>query len=118
MFRSMKGGLERIGATWAVGARYRAREECQAIGIYGSGQQAPVSLEAHYRGRPQVKIARVYSPTKEHRKTFAQTMSKKLDMEVVPVDNPRNIMRNAGSVISVTTSTVARGIRGIMCHVD
>ena len=95
---------QRVGATWAIGARHLAKERCETIAIYGSGQQAPAFLEAHCRVRPTVKRVQVYSPTPEHRRAFAERMSQKLEIEVVPVDQPREAMRGADIVMSVNNA--------------
>ena len=95
---------QRVGATWAIGAKYLARERCETIAIYGSGQQAPAFLEAHCRVRPTVKRVQVYSPTPEHRRAFAERMSRKLEIDVVPVDQPRDAMRGADIVMSVNNA--------------
>jgi ornithine cyclodeaminase/alanine dehydrogenase-like protein (mu-crystallin family) len=95
---------QRVGATWAIGARYLARADVDTIAIYGSGQQAPAFLDAHCRIRPGVKRIRVYSPTPEHRRSFADQMSRQLEREVVAVDDPREAMRGAGIVMSVNNS--------------
>jgi len=95
---------QRVGATWAIAARHLAKERCETIAIYGSGQQAPAFLEAHCRVRPTVKRVQVYSPTLEHRRAFAERMGRKLEIEVVPVDQPRDAMRGADIVMSVNNA--------------
>jgi ornithine cyclodeaminase/alanine dehydrogenase-like protein (mu-crystallin family) len=103
---------QRVGATWALGAKYLAKSNCAVIGIYGSGQQAPAFLEAHYLVCPTIKRVNVYSLTREHRIAFANKMRKKLNLDVVAVDEPRDVMKNADIVMSVTTALepVIKGI--------
>jgi ornithine cyclodeaminase/alanine dehydrogenase-like protein (mu-crystallin family) len=95
---------QRVGATWAVAAKHLAKERCETIAIYGSGQQAPAFLDAHCRVRPGVKRVNVYSPTPEHRRAFAERMAQKLEIDVVAVDDPPEAMRGADIVMSVNTA--------------
>lgn len=95
---------QRVGATWALGAKYLARHNCETIGIFGSGQQAPAFLQAHCLVRPGVKLTKVYSPSKEHRTKFATQMSERLKVEVIPVNQPRDVMRGSDIVLSATNA--------------
>ena len=97
---------QRVGATWAIAAKHLAKQKCETIAVYGSGQQAPAFLEAHCAVRPGVKLVKVYSPNPEHRRAFARQMSSKLEIEVIPVDEPRAAMRHADMVISVNDARV------------
>jgi ornithine cyclodeaminase/alanine dehydrogenase-like protein (mu-crystallin family) len=97
---------QRVGATWAIAAKYLAQEDVDTIAVYGSGQQAPAFLEAHCRVRPSIKRAKVYSPTPEHRRAFAERMSTQLEIDVVAVDDPREAARGAGIVMSVNNARV------------
>ena len=95
---------QRVGATWAIAAKHLAKQRCETVAVYGSGQQAPAFLEAHCLARPGVKLVKVYSPNAEHRHAFARQMSSKLEIEVVAADEPREAMRGADMVISVNNA--------------
>lgn len=93
----------RVGGTTGLGAKCLARENARTVGIFGSGYQATAQLEAVCAVR-KIEKAKVYSLNPEHRKGFAQEMSEKLKTEVVPVDEPREAMRNVDIVVGATSS--------------
>jgi ornithine cyclodeaminase/alanine dehydrogenase-like protein (mu-crystallin family) len=94
----------RVGACAGLGAKYLAREDASVVGIFGSGGMARTYLEAFYEVR-KLKRVKVYSPTKAHREAYAKEMTGKLDMEVIAVDTPEKVVRDADIVAGCTDST-------------
>ena len=79
----------RTGAVTAVGTKYLSRESSATLGIFGSADYASMQAIAVCAVRPIQRI-KVYSPTPEHRRRFAQEMERLLEREVIPVDtSPR-----------------------------
>ncbi|MFI5266924.1 MAG: ornithine cyclodeaminase family protein [Chloroflexota bacterium] len=67
----------RVGASSALAARHLARADAKTVGLIGAGNQA----EAQLRGLACVRSlsqVRVYSPTSERRRDFADRMSQEL----------------------------------------
>lgn len=93
----------RVGATSALGAKYLAREDSEILGIYGSGWQAGSHLMATTKVR-NIKKALVYSPTWDNCRSFCMEMSSSLDLEIVPVKKPDEVMASADIVMSCTNS--------------
>ena len=60
--------------------------------------------EAIKQVRP-IETMRVFSPTKKNREAFAADMTKKLDIEIIPVDSAENALRGA-DVVSLTTDSL------------
>jgi len=91
----------RVGATAGVAARYMARKDASVVGMIGSGGMAETHLEAYsvVRAISQVKV---YSPNREHRESYAKRMSQKLDVEVIPLGNPRDVVGKADIVATCT----------------
>lgn len=81
-----------VGADGGIGAKYMAREDASVVGVLGSGGMARSRLDAIRLVRPISRV-KVYSPTKEHRESYAVEMSERLKVEVLPVDNPREVHR-------------------------
>ena len=96
-------GQLRTGAATAVAVSHMARQDAAVVAILGSGRQARTQLEGICRVRA-VSIARVYSPNRDHRRTYAEEMSQKLDVEVTPVDSPRLAVEGADIVVTITDS--------------
>jgi ornithine cyclodeaminase/alanine dehydrogenase-like protein (mu-crystallin family) len=95
----------RVGALAALGVKYLAKQDASVVGMLGSGGMAHSHLEAFAAVR-RLKRVQVYSPTREHRETFAREMSEKLDLEVIPCASPEEAVRGA-DILSTCTSSVS-----------
>ncbi len=93
----------RVAATSAVGAKYLARPDAGVLGMLGSGEQAKAQLLAMTAVRP-IKEVRVYSPNPAHRRAFAETMTRRLDVEIRAVDSAREAVEGADIVNCATNS--------------
>ncbi len=96
-------GQVRTGAASGVATKYMARADAAEVGIFGSGKQARTQLEAVCKVRT-VRRASVYSPNEERRKAFAQEMSQRLQVEVVPVARPEKAAEDMDVICTATTS--------------
>jgi ornithine cyclodeaminase/alanine dehydrogenase-like protein (mu-crystallin family) len=96
-------GQVRTGAASGVATKYMARPESSTVGLYGAGKQARTQLQAVCAVR-KVRRAQVYSPNADHRRQFAEEMSRACDTEVVPVTRPEEAARNLDVVITATSS--------------
>ncbi len=93
----------RTGAMSGVAAKYLACSGSKILGILGSGKQARTQLMALVLARPIRKVL-VYSPNPQHRKAYAEEMSQKLGMEVVPVENAKRVVEAAEILVTATDS--------------
>lgn len=88
----------------AVGAKHLARKDSSVLGMYGCGHQA----EAHLPALAQacdLEEAKVYSPTRENRESFAAAMDERLDLSVRAVDDPQAVCTDADILNCATNST-------------
>ncbi len=93
----------RTGAPAGVASQYLAPAEADTLGLIGSGRQAGGQLLAIRRALPSLRRVRVFSPTREHRESFAKSMSSWLGVEVEAVDSPRKAVEHA-PIVSLATS--------------
>lgn len=93
----------RVGGGAGIGARYLSREDSHVVGMYGSGGMARSYLEAFSCVR-DIQQCRVYSPNAANREAYAEEMSQQLGIEVVAVDNPRDVAKGADILSTCTTS--------------
>ena len=98
-------GRYRTGAVTGVAAKYLTPQNAASVGIYGGGGIAEGQLEAVCAVRP-IKTVKVYSRTPKNRAAFCQRMSKRLEIEVVAVDQPEAVPRDVDIVITASTSEV------------
>ncbi len=93
----------RVGATSGVGVKYLAREDSHSVGLFGSGWQASAHLEAICLLR-KINQVKVYSPTVDHRRSFAAEWAKKLSLDVRAVDAPAEAVKGADIVMAATAT--------------
>jgi alanine dehydrogenase len=92
----------RVGATTAVAVDQIARADAATLGLFGTGKQARCALEAVQLVRP-IRRVNVYSPSAAHRAAFVHDMSGD-GVDVVAVDDPRNVVPGADIVCCATTA--------------
>ena len=93
----------RVGAGAGLGVRYLARQDARVVGMLGSGGMARTYLQAFCNER-RIERVRVYSPTKDHRESYAAEMSDLLDIDVSPADDAESAVRGADIVATCTDS--------------
>jgi ornithine cyclodeaminase/alanine dehydrogenase-like protein (mu-crystallin family) len=91
----------RVGGCAGLGAKYLAREDASVVGMFGSGGMARTYLLAFHQVR-KIRAARVFSPTRENRESYAREMSRQLGIEVIPVERPEAAARGADIVATCT----------------
>ena len=94
----------RVGATTGLGVAEMAREDAGVLGLYGTGNQALPNCRAICAVRP-IRRVQVYSPSVAHRRTFVERMAAAGEkVEVVPLDDPRDVVRGADIVLCATNT--------------
>lgn len=94
----------KTGAAGAVAVDVLARPEASTIGLIGSGPQAAGQLQTVATVR-ELESVRVYSPTSDNRRAFAEEFDAELDASVVAVDSPAEAVSGADIIITATTSS-------------
>src|SRR5262249_19581582 len=70
----------------------------RVLGLLGSGWQAQPQVAAMRRAVPSLERIQVFSPTKDHRESFAQEMTGWLGIPVEPVGSAREALAGADIV--------------------
>ncbi|MDY6765578.1 MAG: ornithine cyclodeaminase family protein [Halobacteria archaeon] len=94
----------KTGAAGAVGVDALSREDAKTVGLIGSGSQARGQLRATVTVR-DIETVWVYSPTEEHRKSFAREMTESLGIDVKAVGSSSEAVKGADIVITATTAS-------------
>jgi len=93
----------KTGAAGAVAVDELAREDATDVGLIGSGSQARGQLRATATVRELDDVA-VFSPTRDHRESFAAEMGGVLDVPVRAVDSAADAVDSADIVITATNA--------------
>jgi ornithine cyclodeaminase/alanine dehydrogenase-like protein (mu-crystallin family) len=89
----------RTGAATAVAARYLARPESKTAGILACGVQGRTNLEALKVLFP-IERAYAYDIHPERQAKYAEEMSRKLGIDVIPVKEPRQAVVDSELVVT------------------
>lgn len=100
----------RTAAVSAVATRLLARGDASELTILGAGVQARVHLEAMLQVR-KIKRVRVWSPTPEHVRAFAERESKRHDVAIEAGGSARGVVKGA-HIICTTTSSRTPVLKG------
>lgn len=104
--RHVKGTADlRTPATSLAGLDRFARRDARRVGIYGSGAQACSTFMGLTELR-KIESAKVYSPTRAHRETFAEKVSELTSVQVEPMDEPRKVAKDVDIILCMTNTTV------------
>ena len=95
----------RTGATTGVGIRHLARKDARTVGLYGTGGQAVNKVLALNSVR-DIDHIKVYSRNADNRRAFCDRMAPMVGIDMTPVDDAREVMRDVDIVICATNSNV------------
>jgi ornithine cyclodeaminase len=95
----------RTAATSGVGFRHLVRRDAATVGLFGSGGQAANQLLALTTARA-IRRVKVYSRDRDNRRRFAETYGRKFDLEIVPVETPREVVQSVDAVLCATNTNV------------
>lgn len=95
----------RTACTSAVGLQDLKPENATALGIFGSGSQARNHLVAFNRVLDHLTSVTVYSPTKEHRESFAAEMTAHVDVDIQAVSTPGEVVSGSDVVLCATSAS-------------
>jgi len=93
----------RTGAVSGVATKHLARKDSKKVGIIGCGMQGRTQLWAVTEVREIEKVY-AYDKVVNARRTFAEEMSKKLGVDIMPVDSAQKAVKDADIIITATTS--------------
>ncbi|HWP35840.1 MAG TPA: ornithine cyclodeaminase family protein [Thermodesulfobacteriota bacterium] len=97
-------GQLRTGAASGVATKWLAAEDAQELAIIGTGKQALTQVAAVAAVRRLARV-RVFSPTPEHRRRFAERLRATFPFEVVEAASVAEAVRDAPIVTLVTRAT-------------
>ena len=96
-------GAIRTGAASGIATKYLARPDAAALGVLGTGRQAPTQMQAVCAVRP-IARALVYSRNPERREAFAQEMTDSLGIPVAAAGSAEEAVASADVVSAITDS--------------
>jgi ornithine cyclodeaminase/alanine dehydrogenase len=105
---------KRTGAASAISARHLARPESAVMGMLGCGVQGRSHVEAIKELFPLKKVM-AYDPSEGAQKQFATEIRNNFDLEVLPVQSPReavsgcDIVVTAGPMMKKPHATIQAG---------
>ena len=94
----------RTGAITGVAAKYLAPEDASTVAIFGAGVQGRTQTWAACTVRDIEKVC-VFDVYPEARLRFAEEMTKRLGVDVVPASSGEEACRDADIVLTATTSS-------------
>ena len=96
-------GQLRTGATTGIAVKHMANAGTAAVGIIGTGYQAPTQLQAVAKVRNIEKV-KAYSRNQERREAFAQAMAGELGIDVTAAASNREAVEGSDIVIGIASA--------------
>jgi len=93
-----------VGGHAGVATRWLARKDAKVLTIFGSSRHAYGALRANVGARSFDEV-RIYSPTPENRKAFAEEVRRDFDLNVVASESPREAVEGADVISLASRST-------------
>jgi ornithine cyclodeaminase/alanine dehydrogenase-like protein (mu-crystallin family) len=93
----------RTAAVSGVATRLLARDDACDLAILGAGVQARTHLEAMLQVR-EIRSVRVWSPTPEHVRAFAERESRRHDVTIEPAGSAHGAVEGAHIICTTTSS--------------
>ena len=93
----------RLGATTAIAAKYLAPKQELEVGVFGTGKQARANFEG-IAAVTKIRRAKVFSRSADHRQDFCQEMGRKLGVTVVPVEDPKDAVKDSNLILGATNA--------------
>jgi len=100
----------RTGAAGGIAIKYLARKDSRILSIVGAGVQGHFQLLAAHVVMKQIDEVRVVDIRKEVAKKFAEEMSRKLDLNIIPYSSEEMEKAVKGADILITTTPVRKPI--------
>ena len=94
----------RTGAAGGVAVKHLARKDSSRIGLIGAGEQARTQLSAISKVLPKITEVKVFDVIKDNSLNYARDMSKKLSINIRPVET----VEEAASADIVVTTTPSK----------
>ena len=91
----------RTGAVGGLAVKYLACERAETMLVCGAGAQGRTQLEAALLARPQLKTVYIYDLFFDPAQAYAEEMSKKLGVTIIPVENVEAAAREADIIVTV-----------------
>lgn len=102
--RFENAGANRTALNTTLGVARLARPDAARLGFLGSGRFAPAHVAALGEALPQLDAISVYSPTREHRETFARRADDQLEQDVTAVASAQAAVEPVDIVVACTNS--------------
>lgn len=93
----------RVASTAGLGIKYLSKPNSKVMGVYGSGGMARFFPLAANVSRP-IERLQVYSPNRSNLEQYCEEMRSKIDYEIVPMERPEAVAKNADIVVACTNS--------------
>ncbi len=97
----------RTAAAGAIAAKFMAKKEVNAVGVFGCGVQSRYQMEALSLVRRFDKIVMFSIDTPERKKAFVDEMKERLNVEVVIAESGEQLVSECDIVVTTTPSRKA-----------
>ena len=96
-------GRLRTGAASGIATKFMAKKDATTMLLYGAGSQSETQLEAIVLAH---KLSKIYVTSRkiESAEAFATKMSTKLNIDIEPVADPKDLLSSVDIITTVTTA--------------